>query len=164
MKKDKTRKSPPGRPARSGAYSLMVRAGELPKRRTWLRAYLSELRADLIHDLGPREEDLTAAQRMILDRAISKLCVIRCLEEWVREEGVFKGNELTPVLARNYISYCESLRRDLITLGVDRRKIDEIRHPLEIAAEIDAAKANSGKEAGEEENASQTGEEAAQSR
>jgi len=128
----------------------MVRAGELPKRRTWLRAYLSELRADMIRDLGPREEDLSAAQRMLLDRAISKLCVIRCIEEWVKEEGVFKDNELSPVLARNYISYCESLRRDLITLGVSTRKIDEIRHPLEIAAEIDAAK-----ESGEGENAPQ---------
>ncbi len=114
-----------GRPPRHGAYSLMIRAGELPKRRTYLRAYLTEVRDGLIRDLGPTEADLTTAQRIIINSLIGKLSVLRCIEEQVREEGVFRGHELSPVLARSYVTYAEALRRDLQTLGIDRKRADE---------------------------------------
>lgn len=97
--KDK-RKGKPGRPPSHGGYSVIIRAGELPKRRTYIRAYLQEAHDNLTRDLGPREEDLTAAQRVLIDRAVSKLAVIRCIEEHVKETGVFKGKELSPVLAQ----------------------------------------------------------------
>jgi hypothetical protein len=103
----------------------MVKAGELPIRRTYLRAYLTEVRAGLIRDLGPTEADLTTGQRVILDRAVSKLSILRCIEEYVKEEGVFRGRELSPVLAKNYVTYAEALRRDLQALGIDKRKADE---------------------------------------
>jgi hypothetical protein len=124
-----------------GGYSLMVKSGELPERRSYLRAYLTEVREGLILDLGPTEEDLTTAQRVILDRAISKLCLIRCIEEFIKEQGVFKGIELSPVLAQSYLSYCESLERSFRTLGIDKRKSNELLTPLEVAAEIDKSKA-----------------------
>ena len=118
--KDK-RKGKPGRPPSHGGYSLIIRAGELPERRTYIRAYLQAARDGLIEDLGPREEDLTAAQRVLIDRAVSKLAVIRCIEEHVKETGVFKGKELSPVLAKSYITYTNSLRLDLEALGIDKR-------------------------------------------
>ncbi len=43
------------------------------------------------------------------------------MEIWVAENGVFKGEELSPVLIKSYITYAESLRRDLLTLGIKRR-------------------------------------------
>jgi hypothetical protein len=118
--KDK-RKGKPGRPPSHGGYSLIIRAGELPERRTYIRAYLQEAHDNLTRDLGPREEDLTAAQRVLIDRAVSKLAVIRCIEEHVKETGVFKGKELSPVLAKSYIAYTNSLRLDLEALGIDKR-------------------------------------------
>lgn len=49
--KDK-RKGKPGRPPSHGGYSVIIRAGELPKRRTYIRAYLQEAHDDLTRDLG----------------------------------------------------------------------------------------------------------------
>jgi len=141
---DKKAKKRPGRPPQSGAYSLIVRGGELPKRRTYLRAYLQNCRDGLIEDLGPGEEDLTTAQRVLIDRAISKLGIVRCIEESVKEGGAFKGKELSSVLAKSYITYCESIRRDLEALGISKRAGERVLSPLEIAAEIDAGKAEAG--------------------
>lgn len=143
-KTQKSGKKKPGRPPRSGAYSLIVKAGELPKRRTYLRAYLQAARDGLIEDLGPREADLTTAQRVLVDRAVSKLSVVRCIEEHVKEEGVFRGRELSPVMAKSYITYCESIRRDLEALGISKRVGERVLSPLEIAAEIDAEKVEKG--------------------
>lgn len=123
---DNKPKKTKGRPPRHGAYSLMVKAGELPKRRTYLRAYLSEARASLISDLGPKEADLTMAERILINSVVSKLSIIRCIEEAVKEEGVFRGLELSSVLSKSYITYCESLRRDLQALGIATRKGSDI--------------------------------------
>lgn len=140
-----------GRPPRHGGYSLILKAGELPESRTYLRAHITEVRRDLIRDLGPQESDLTAAARMVLDRAVSKLCIIRVIEEWVKEEGVFRGGELSPVLAKSYITYCESLRRDLMSLGISKRVSDQLMDPRQIEAEIDARKATPLSQPGQEE-------------
>jgi hypothetical protein len=74
-----------GRPPLHGGYSLMVRAGELPKRRTYLQA-------SLISDLGATEADLTMAERILVNSIVSKLSVIRCIEESVKEEGRSVGH------------------------------------------------------------------------
>jgi len=148
-KAKKSGKKKPGRPPQSGAYSLMVKAGELPRQRTYLRAYLQAARDGLIEDLGPREEDLTTAQRVLADRAVSKLSVVRCIEEHVKKEGVFRGRELSPVLAKSYITYCESIRRDLEALGISKRAGERVQSPLEIAAEIDKGKVEAAQERAE---------------
>jgi len=112
-----------GRPAiKHGGYSLMVRSGDLPERRSYLRTYLTRVRAGLIRDLGPTEEDLSTAEVILVDRIVSKLSILRCVEEHVREVGVFdKGGELVPVLGRNYLSWANSIRLDLQALGIDKR-------------------------------------------
>jgi hypothetical protein len=133
-------KSKGGRPPVHGGYSLMVRAGELPKRRTCLRAYLTEIREGLIRDIAGTEEELTTAQRVLVDRACSLLSIIRCVEEHTREHGVFKGRELAPVLLKSYTAYSAELRRTLEMLGIKGRAADKAMTPLEIAAEIDAEK------------------------
>ena len=142
--KDK-QKGKPGRPPSSGAYSLIIRAGELPKRRTYIRAHLQEVYDNLTRDLGPREEDLTAAQRVLISRAVSKLAVIRCIEEHVKETGVFKGKELSPVLAKSYITYTNSLRLDLEALGIDKRAEAKILELGEYIQAKDAENIKKGK-------------------
>lgn len=128
----------------------MVRAGELPERRTYLRAYLTEVREGLVKDLGPLEADLTAAQVVLIDRTISKLSIIRCIEEHVRERGVFtKAGELDSVLSKSYLAWANSIRLDLQALGIDRKAGEKILSPLEIAAEIDREK--TAKDKGERE-------------
>ena len=100
----------------------MVRKGDLPERRSYLRAYLTRVRAGLIRDLGPMEENLSTAQVILIDRIVSKLSILRCVEESVRECGVFdKGGELVPVLGKNYLSWANSIRLDIQALGVSKR-------------------------------------------
>jgi hypothetical protein len=126
----------------------MVRAGELPQRRTLLRAYLTEIREGLISDIAGSEPELTTAQRVLVDRAISLLSVLRCVEEHVRETGVFKGKELAPVLLKSYCTYSAELRRTLEMLGIKGKAADRAMTPLEIAAVVDAEKVEKAGQAG----------------
>jgi len=93
MEKNKsklTRKSRRGRPPKHGGYSLLTK-GELPENRQYLRTYLTDVREGLIRDLGPKEENLTTAQLVLIDRVITKLGIIRLIEEHVKEKGIFKN-------------------------------------------------------------------------
>jgi hypothetical protein len=128
----------------------MVQAGKLPERRAYLRAYLTEAREGLVNDLGPTEADLTAAQVVLIDRVISKLSIIRCIEEHVREKGVFtQSGELDSVLSKSYLAWANSIRLDLQALGIDKRAGERVMSPLEVAAEIDRAKAGGDNGEGE---------------
>jgi hypothetical protein len=113
----------------------MIRAGDLPKNRRYLRAYLNGVRTDLIRDLGPLEDDLTTAQKVLIDRSLCLLSIIRCIEEYVAETSVIRGRDLTPVLRNAYLQYSESLRRCLSTLGIETRKSREI---LDLGAYVEA--------------------------
>ena len=123
-----------------GAYSYLTRL-TVPDNRAYLRPYLSGVREGLIKDLGPTEEDLTTAQKLIIDRIISQAGVIRLIEEHCREQGIFHGMAITPALAENYLAYANSLRLNLQALGIKTKAGEKILGPLEIAAEIDREQA-----------------------
>jgi hypothetical protein len=120
-KKGKTRL---GRPPKHGGYSLLVR-GELPENRKHIKQYLTISRENLIRDLGPTEEELTAAQIILIDRVITKLGVIRCIEEHIRENSVMVGHNLAPSLRASYLAYNNSVRLDLQVLGINSKKADD---------------------------------------
>jgi len=115
-----------GRPPKHGGYSLLLTKGELPENRKYIRRYLTEVREGLIEDIGPRERDLTTAQRVLIDRIISKLGVVRCIEEHIRENTVMTGHELAPSLRKSYLAYNNSIRLDLQALGIDKKQADEV--------------------------------------
>lgn len=115
-----------GRPPKHGGYSLMVRQGEIPERMTKVRRYLSEVREGLVRDVAGIEADLTTAQRVLIDRAISLLGVLRTIEESLSEAGIMRGSTLAPILRENYISYNNTLRLTLQTLGINRREGDKV--------------------------------------
>ena len=86
-----------GRPRRPLGYTpFSASAVAFYQKQLW--RYLSDARADLVKDLGPREGDLTAAQLILVDRAISKLTILRCIEEHAKKTGLFKGDDLIPPL------------------------------------------------------------------
>lgn len=113
-----------------GAYSFIA-SGKLPEHRVYLLRYLSGARQGLIDDLGG-EESLSTAQIILIDRITSKLGCVRCIEEHIRENGVFLGQELSPVLKASYLAYSNSLRLDLLALGIERRNADETLTPFEL--------------------------------
>lgn len=124
-----------GRPiVRHGAYSYMTRLS-LPDHRAYLRPYLSTVREGLIHDLGPKEEDLTTAQKLIIDRCVGQVGVIRLIEEHCREEGILqggiRGRLLAPILAKNYGAFVNSLRLNLQALGIAHKDLGDKDTDLE---------------------------------
>jgi len=117
-----------GRPARALGYSLMIREGELPENRRFLRLYLTEVREGLVEDMSPTgmEKDLSAGQKVMIDRVCNKLAILRCIEEEVREKGVFHGGRLAYVLQESYVCYSNSLRLDLQALGIKPKKAGRV--------------------------------------
>lgn len=119
-----------GQRVKHGGYSFLVK-GELPENRKYILRYLTAARENLVRDLGPTEQDLTAAQIIIIDRIVTKLGVVRCIEEHIRETSVMDGHKLAPSLRQSYLAYNNSIRLDLQSLGINKRAesiIDPIKY------------------------------------
>lgn len=125
-----------GQKVKHGGYSFLVK-GELPENRKHVLRYLTAARENLIRDLGPTEEDLTTAQIIIIDRIVSKLGIIRCVEEYIRENSVMVGANLAPSLRASYLAYNNSVRLDLRELGIDKRMEGRVLTPFELAERVD---------------------------
>lgn len=121
-----------GRPPKHGGYSFLVK-GALPENRKHIREYLFECRRGWIEDIGPAEDDLSTSQKVLIDKATSLLGITRCIEEHVREQGVFQGNKLNRSLGDNYLSYVNSIRLILRELGISKRAQEE---PLSLRAYV----------------------------
>jgi len=125
---------PPGKAKTHGGFSFLA-TGKLPEHRKAVRAYLSAARAGLIKDLGPTEQDLTAAQIILIDRTVTALGVVRCMEEHVRENSVMKGSDLAPALQQSYLAYVNHIRLNLMALGLKTRAGEGV---LDLGAYIQA--------------------------
>lgn len=113
-----------GRKRTHGGFAYLT-SGKLPEHRKYVEQYLTAARMNLIADLGPTEEDLTTAQIILIDRIVTKLGVIRCIEEHTREKTVMTGNLLAPALRASYLAYNNSVRLDLQALGINIKKADD---------------------------------------
>jgi len=139
------RKYPQIRNKRHGAYSFIT-TGQLPQNRPYLLKYLTDCREGLISDLGGGER-LSTAQTILIDRVISKLGCIRCIEEHVKEIGAIRDQELAPILKASYLAYSNSLRLDLLALGINERSTDKSLTPLQYIDAFDKAKEKQEKRA-----------------
>ena len=117
----------PGRKPRHGGYTYLTR-GKLPKHRKYIEAYLTAFREAAVQDLGPGEERMSAIQIVLLDRLVSLLGCVRCIEE-AALEGPTK-------LDKNYLSFNNTIAKICSILGLERKETDEkILAPYEIAEE-----------------------------
>lgn len=114
-----------GQKVKHGGYSFLTK-GELPENRKHVLKYLTAAREGLIKDLGPTEIDLTAAQVILIDRVVTKLGVIRCIEEHIKENSVMVGDNLAPSLKGNYLAFDNSLRLALQALGIKSKRAEGI--------------------------------------
>jgi len=130
----------PGRRGSHGGYSFLTR-GELPESRAYIELYLTQVREGLIRDIGSVEENLTTAQLILIDRTVSILGVLRCIEEHVKDNGVMQGETLSTSLRQAYLAYNNSVRLNLVVLGVEKRADAGSRTALEIIKEFDDEKA-----------------------
>jgi len=142
MAEKKQRKSKGGRPIKHGAWSLIAR-GELPQRQRQLSAHLTQVREELIHDLGPSEDDLTGGQKLLIARVISLVGIIRLMEIYASEHPILsKDGKLLPCLGENYLAWVNSLRQALLALGI-KRAPEKFIHPLEMIEAEEEKKAES---------------------
>lgn len=130
---------------RHGGFTYLTR-GAIPEHRQYIKKYLTAVREGMIRDIGPTEKDLTTAQLILVDRLVSLLGVIRLIEEKAKEDGIFRGRDLTPSLKQSYIAYNNTVRLTLEKLGIDKKIGDQVLTPLEIAAEFDRKKEAKAKE------------------
>jgi len=126
-----TKRIHPGIRKKHYGYAFLT-SGKVPKSRKYIEKYISAVRENLILDLGPTQDDLTTAQMVLIDRVIMKLGFLRLIEEYLRETGeIFKGNtgQLLPCISNDYTRFAESVRRDLSTLGINKRA-EEVIDPI----------------------------------
>jgi hypothetical protein len=116
---------PPGRKRFHGGYAFLT-TGRLPEHRKYVLQYLTGAREQLVKDVGGDEQNLSAQQIIIIDRVIVKLGVLRCIEEHVKEMGVFQHGRLNSALSKNFLGWANSVRLDLQALGLNRRAASEV--------------------------------------
>jgi hypothetical protein len=92
-----------------------------------------------VEDVADSEERLTAGQIAVLDRAVSKLAIIRLIEHYIVEAGPFEAlGVLRPVIIGPYMTLTRELRLDLQALGLERKRAEErALTPAELAELID---------------------------
>jgi hypothetical protein len=120
---------------------LIVQAGGAPNHRAYLRAFLKETRERLREDAGP---NLSAGKEILIDRAISKIAILRAMEEHAAENGIFINGQVAPSLGKNFLGYSNSLRRDLEVLGIERKGAAAI-DLMSYVREFDEQKSAEGK-------------------
>ena len=136
----KGQKKRTGRPPRSGAFSILTKGIDgLPDKRRYIEPYLSGARNGWIRDYGPREEDMTTTQRVMVDRAVTFLGAIRLTEECFRENGLFlnPGGLLNPHLMEHYLAWNRALFKCLSLLGIDKRVGEQALDPFALARVVD---------------------------
>lgn len=138
-KKDIKLKTGPVPRAKHYGYAFL-RTGEMPQEKAHLVKYLSGLREGLIQDLGPKESDLTTAQKLLVERLISKVGFLRLIEEYAMSQGLFQGNRLLPVIERNYIGIDTAIQRNLSLLGIGTKRQSEGRTLEAVVEELEAKK------------------------
>ena len=134
-----------GRQHRPCGYSFLTRKCD-PEERLRVRRYLTAARAAIVEDLGG-EEALTAAKIILIDRCISLLAVLRGIEEYFKENLLTDNGELPPALSKNFISYNNSLRLNLCSLGLERHTmLDPTKDLIDRMAKFDEEKAREDEE------------------
>ena len=122
-----------GRPPKSGAYSPICRQeflDEYPE----IRRYIQGSRDGLIEDRlaksgGKTEDDLTAAEGLMIDRQVSKLAVSRQIEVYLKRHGILRRDQLKrrqilepePILVY-WLQLQNSIDRGLVALGLEKPK------------------------------------------
>jgi len=134
---------------RSGLYSW-VKSKRLPRARAFIkiRRELSILGDDLVQQHGG--EKITPDALILVDSIVEALGVQKLLGLYIRKYGVIDEQsakagrlELNPILAKNWISYGNTVRQALLALKeiTAAREAEEVLSPLDIAELIDAENA-----------------------
>ena len=116
-----------------GAYSWLQTGRINPSIRGYkkLQRYLEDIERSLIDDLGGPEK-LIAAKEILIKATIETYGVLFLASMYCKREGILRPDkmkrgiiELQPVLGHQFIAFMNTIRQNLLALGIDQRKADE---------------------------------------
>jgi hypothetical protein len=97
-----------------------------------LQRYLEGVERDLIGLQGGPER-ITIAQELLVKSVVESYGVLLLATMYCKREGILRPDrakegviELQPVLGKQFIAYLNAIRQNLQTLGLDRKKADEV--------------------------------------
>jgi hypothetical protein len=116
-----------GRPPKHGIYSLAARSRLLEKDPE-IKLYALAVRDEWIAELVEANGSLTASQKVLVDRANSKLVLLCLIENALGENGIWRRDliqskmifDVEPCLTQ-YGALDNALRKDLQLLGIERK-------------------------------------------
>jgi len=121
----------------SGIYSWLKTGKVNPSIRGFrkVQKYLREIEEDLVNDLGGKE-NLTAAREILVKSTIEAYGVLLLSMAYCRRYTIFRPDkfkegvlELQPVLGHQTLAFLNTLRQNLVALGLDRKKADDALDP-----------------------------------
>jgi len=124
------------RRVRHGLYSWLKTGRINPSIRGHkrLQRYLREIEVDLIRDLGS-EENLTTAQEVLVKTTVQAYGCLLLAGAYTQRYSILRPDqarkgilELQPVLGKQFIAFLNTVRQNLLALGLDRKE----REPLSL--------------------------------
>jgi len=96
-----------------------------------LQRYLKDIRADLIADLGGPDK-LTAGKEALLEMTVQAMGVLLLAGAYCQQYSILRPDlakrgilELQPILGKSYVAYLNTIRMNLVTLGLDAKEDEE---------------------------------------
>jgi len=148
---DKPRKRRIGRPPKSGAYSPVCREEfleEYPEIRSYVQAARDGLVQDQLDKIGGKsEDDLSAAQVLLIDRLVSRIALSRQIEVYLRRHGILRRDSLdrkvldAEPICQFWLQLQNSIDRASAMLGIEIPRPEASWDPIAEIQKIDEERA-----------------------
>ena len=122
-----------------------VKTGQMPTGRGFekVKRYVRDVEVRLVEALGGLKT-ITPQQEILIQGTIKALGVCCLVELYINREGPIVKHllrrgivELQPCLGKSYLAFLNTIRQNVIALGLDRKETERILSPADLADIID---------------------------
>jgi len=138
----------PGRKPTHGTYPWLQRGEIKPSVRGFkqLRKHVRDVKMALIDDQGGME-NMSAAKEILMNATIEAYGFILIAAAYCKDAGVIRPDlakkdiiELQPVLGTQYLAFTNTIRQNLLALGLDKKRSEKVIKIEEIKMEFKEGK------------------------
>lgn len=131
-----------------GTYPWLKRGEIKPTIRGFkqLRKHIRDTKMALIDDQGGME-NMSAAKEMLMNATIEAYGFILIAAAYCKDAGVIRPDlakeniiELQPVLGKQYLAFANTIRHNLLALGLDKKRTENVIKIEEIKTEFKKGK------------------------